>query len=79
MIIVDDLQLKSEVLELTCNTFYKLAIAFPDESKIIGSPFPYLTLHLRNLNKFVAFEVELEDHTATRRIIRSSSAQSLAR
>ena len=44
-----DHELKEEVLELKARDFYKVSTTFPDESKFIGTPFPFLVMHVKNV------------------------------
>jgi len=78
--VTHDAEFGSEVLEIKASEFFRGSIVFPDTpEKFIGTPFPYLMVHLRNLKKFTAIEVDIEDTEEEVRKFRASNSQSLCR
>eukprot|EP01083_Nonionella_stella_P035440 96700_1 len=74
-----DHELKEEVLELKVRDFYKVSVSFPDDSKFIGTPFPFLVIHMKNMERYTAFEIDVEDKNKRMRKFRASNAQSVTR
>ena len=60
--------------------FDKTHIAFPDnKNKFIGTPYPFLVMQIKNMNKFTGFEIKVSDDTNKHRTFVCSNKQSLAR
>jgi hypothetical protein len=49
VVLIEDFEVKSDVVALASDVFYKAAISFPDEDKFIGTPFPLLSFHIKNV------------------------------
>eukprot|EP00455_Lapot_gusevi_P006905 TRINITY_DN12973_c0_g1_i4.p1 TRINITY_DN12973_c0_g1~~TRINITY_DN12973_c0_g1_i4.p1 ORF type:complete len:188 (-),score=25.41 TRINITY_DN12973_c0_g1_i4:3-566(-) len=77
--LIHDLEVESDVLELLCSKNEHVAASFPEESKFIGTPLPFLNIQLKNLDKYVGFEVVVEDVNDVMRIIKSSNRQAAVR
>lgn len=77
---VKDLEIKSSAAEIvSMGRYEETSVSFPDESQYIGTELPWLNLHFKNLQRFVAFTVEIEDDQGETRVFRTSNAQSVVR
>jgi hypothetical protein len=80
---VHDAELNSMVAEVVRDggaaASLQTSVFFPDDDKYIGTPLPVLVMHLKNLQKFVTVEIEIEDEGKVTRTIRASNAQSVAK
>ena len=78
--IVNDAEIASPAVTIEGNTLSDSYIEFPNSNdKFIGTPFPFLTLQIKNVNKYTGFEICIRDKTNTLRYIKSTNKQSLVR
>lgn len=47
----------------SAGNFLNTCISFPRDAKYIGTPLPFVVFHIKNMNKFVAVEVQVQDDT----------------
>lgn len=77
--IIYDKEAKGHVAECVSRVSYrKVAMRFPDETKYIGTPLPYIVLHIKNLGRHVAFSLEVQDEEHTTRVLRATTARTTA-
>ena len=75
--IINDCEVASPVVASDCLDFLKAFIEFPDsEDKFIGTPYPYLTMQFKNMQKYTGFEIEVRDKSNQTRTFRSTNRQS---
>ena len=79
--IINDAEAASPVVTLESNELFdKTWIMFPDQNnKFIGTPYPFLVLQIKNMHKFVAFEINICDESNKHKVLICSNKQSLAR
>eukprot|EP01083_Nonionella_stella_P178773 632588_1 len=78
--IINDAEVASPVVTLESNEFEKTCIVFPDNShSFIGTPYPFLVMQIKNMNKYMGFEITISDETKKQRTFWSTNKQSLTR
>lgn len=78
--LVKDLEVKASCAEITCaGDNESCAISFPDEAQFIGTPLPFFTLHIKNLNRFVTIDIEFEAKDGSKKTLKCSNHQSVVR
>lgn len=78
--LVKDLEVKSHCAEITCSGDNETcAISFPDDAQFIGTTLPWFTVHMKNLERFVAITVEFEDTSGRKKTLKFSNHQSVVR
>lgn len=77
--VINDAEVASSVVEISCSKSKKSSfIIFPDSSgKFIGSPYPFLVMQIKNMQKFVSMEFDILDDANKVRTIHTSNKQSL--
>lgn len=75
--IINDCEVASPVVASDALDFLKAFVEFPDsQDKFIGTPYPYLIMQFKNMDKYTGFEVEVRDKSNQTRTFRSTNRQS---
>lgn len=70
----------SPVVALESNEFDKTSISFPDnKNKFIGTPYPFIVMQIKNMNKYMGFEISVSDQNNKENVFKCTNKQSLAR
>eukprot|EP01083_Nonionella_stella_P256832 879778_1 len=78
--IINDAEVASPVVTLESHVFDKTSIIFPDnKSKFIGTPYPFLNLQIKNMNKYIRLEIIISDESNNQKIFVCTNKQSLTR
>lgn len=78
--IINDAEVASPVVTLESNEFDKAWTSFPDNrNKFIGTPYPFIVMQIKNMNKYMGFEINVSDQNDKQKIFQCTNKQSLAR
>lgn len=78
--IINDMEVQTKVMSICCKQFYRACIIFPDmPNKFIGTPFPYLVVHMKNLGKYTGIEIDVKTIDGVTRKLRTTMCQSVTR